>query len=308
MPIKTKKYIRFGFILIITIGILIYLFQKIPFANVLNLIKEANFKIILLTLGISFINNFLVSAHRWKAILKHLGCPISLKDLLLIKIGSNPIISILPLKTGEFFRPLYLKRLRGISYSKSAFSILSEYTLNILALTFPIFIGIIIYLSQNNIFNLNLSKTTGIMFLYLSFLPVKHSDYYALFKIHLKQLKGLFKNKIILLYTSLFVFGELLNVYLLSKALHSPLPLYAILIFIPIVILISGLPITILGLGTRETAILFFLSKFAPPQTLLSLGILYSFVEHLFPMIIGVSLSGLFLNRTFWGKPSCASS
>jgi len=188
MLTKAKEYIRFAFTLIITTAILTYLFQEIPFANVLNLIKEANFKIILLALGISFVNNFLVSAHRWKAILKHLGCPISLKDSLLIKIGSDPIISILPWKTGEFFRLLYLKRFRGISYSKSAFSIISEYTLNILALAFPILIGLIIYLSQNNNLNFNLSKTTGIVFLYLSFLSVKHSNYYALFKMYLKKL------------------------------------------------------------------------------------------------------------------------
>lgn len=299
MLTKAKEYIRFAFTLIITTAILTYLFQEIPFANVLNLIKEANFKIILLALGISFVNNFLVSAHRWKAILKHLGCPISLKDSLLIKIGSDPIISILPWKTGEFFRLLYLKRFRGISYSKSAFSIISEYTLNILALAFPILIGLIIYLSQNNNLNFNLSKTTGIVFLYLSFLSVKHSNYYALFKMYLKKLEGLFKNKSILSYTFLFMFGELFNIYLLSKALHSPLPLHAILIFVPIVILISGLPVTILGLGTREATILFFFFKFAPPETLLSLGILYSFVEHLAPMIIGVSLSGLFLSRIF---------
>lgn len=308
----TKEYIRFSFVLVITIGIFIFLFHKIPFPDVLNSIKKADFEIILLTLGISVINNILVSTQRWRIILKHLGCSLSLKELLLVKMGSNPVVSMLPMKTGEFSRVLYLKRLRNISYPVSTFSIISEYLLNILAFLFFIFIGIIIYLSQNN--NFNLSTSIGIMALCpLSFLSAKrnlyrksqskfYNSYYKLFKTYLMEFKGVLKNKYLLLYTFLYTFVELINVYLLSKAVYNPLPVYGILIFIPLIILISNLPLTVAGLGIREAAIIIFFLKFGPPEILLSLGILFSFVENLFPMIIGASLTGPFLSRVIWGK------
>ncbi|MBL7197169.1 MAG: flippase-like domain-containing protein [Candidatus Omnitrophica bacterium] len=314
MEIQKKKFIRFVFSLIATIIIFvfIFIFYKISFLDILEKIKTADFRIVLFTLCISIISNFLISAYRWKLILKHLDSPISLKESLLIKLGSDPLISLLPFKSGEFSRLLYLKRFRNISYFSSFFSVAGEYILNISALLFSIFVGIIIYLSQRH--NFILSAGVCIIPLGLAIfmwpkwnlhrgLPHEaQGSYYSLFRIYLKRLKVSLRNKVVLLCTFLFTIAELSNIYLLSQALYNPLPLYKILIYAPLIIIASSLPITIMGLGVREMAVTFFFLRFAPPEVLLSLGILYTFVEHIFPMIIGACATGLFLNRIFWGR------
>jgi len=304
-----KKYLRFSFALAVTVGIFIFLFSKVSFIDVISAIRKADFKIIFLTLILSIVSNILIAAYRWKMILNHLGCSISLKESLVVKMGSDSLTSMLPLKIGEFSRIVYLKREKCISYSKSTISIMVEYSLNILALLFFLFLGIIVYLIQNR--HIVLFSAINIPILSLvSFGSLRlntygklkdklNADRYILFKTYFKELIRVARDKTIILYTVLFIAPGLINIYLLSKALHINLPLYAVLIFTPLVIISSSLPITISGLGIREVSVLLLFSQFAPSELLVSLGILYFFVEYLFPMVIGVSVTGVFLRKIF---------
>jgi len=117
-----------------------------------------------------------------------------------------------------------------------------------------------------------------------------------------REFRIILSNKSICFYTFLFAFANMLNIYLLSRALYKPIPLYGIFIFFPIVQLMTSLRITIAGLGVREMAIVFFFSKFASPETLLSLGILYSIVDHVFPAVIGTSVTTVFMKRILKSK------
>jgi len=304
-----KKYLRFSFALAVTVGIFIFLFSKVSFIDVISAIRKADCKIIFLTLILSIISNILIAAYRWKMILNYLDCPISLKESLVVKMGSDSITSMLPLKIGEFSRIVYLKRVKGIPYYKSMISIIAEYLLNILILLFFLFLGIIIYLIQNRSIILFSSLNISLLSLvplcslrlntYGKLKDKLSAGWYILFKTYFKELMRLTRNKAIILYTVLFIAPGLINIYLLSKALHINLPLYAVLIFTPLVIISSSLPITISGLGIREVSVLLLFSQFAPSELLVSLGILYFFVEYLFPMVIGVSVTGVFLRKIF---------
>ena len=309
---KARRYIRFVLSAAITIGIFILLFHKIPLGEVVNTIKKANFKIILLILGISLISNTVISAKRWKLILERLGCTISLKESLFIKLGSDSVVSLLPIKIGEFSRMEYLKRLKNISYSKSLISIISEYFLNIFMLILFAITGAVIHLFQGSRLNVSVSSLRTLLPSFLLFSEKSHTasntniklinNYFGLFKKSLGGLMMSLRSPSILFYSFLFMLAEIVNIYLLSRALHYPFPLYNIVLFVPIVILISSLPLTIAGLGLREAVVILFFLKLAPFQVLLSLGILYSFTEQLFPMIIGTTLTGPFLIRIYYGK------
>jgi len=176
-------------------------------------------------------------------------------------MGSNIFVDIFPVKTGEFFRMLYLRRLQKIPYSKSILGAL-------------------------NIFGRLKNRL--------------NNKYYRLFRISLKNAGKLMKKKNILFYTFLFWIAELFNVYLLSIAIGISVPLYGIFLFMPIVIILGSTSITFAGLGIRETAIIFLFLKFASAEALFSLGLLYSFVESLFPMFISLGLTGSFLNKILW--------
>jgi len=150
MGVKVAKFVLLGLALIITAGIYVFLFHKINFFGALNLIKEADAKILVLAFAISIFINFLISTNRWKIILKSLGHHLSFKETLLIKMGANPLISLFPMKSGELSRALYLKHALGISYPQAVVSIIGEYMLNFIAAICFILLGIAIYLYQGS--------------------------------------------------------------------------------------------------------------------------------------------------------------
>lgn len=304
--VDKKWQLQFIFSGIFTIGIFVFLFHWVPFAKIFKIIRSTNFSIICLTLFISAISNILISAYRWKLILKELGILISLKESLFIKMGSNIFVDIFPVKIGEFFRLLYLRRLQKIPYSKSILSIGSEYLLNIIALLCSVLLGGTIYLGNHVDFSLLKSFLScspvilGALNISGRFKRQLNNKYYRLFRISLRNVRKLMKKTNILFYTFLFWIAELLNVYLLSIAVGISVPLYGIFLFMPLVIILESTSITFVGLGIREAAIIFLFLKFASVEALFSLGLLYSFVESLFPMFIGLGFTGSFLNKILW--------
>ena len=102
---------------------------------------------------------------------------------------------------------------------------------------------------------------------------------------------------ILILYSLLLKGFELLDYFLIFKALGLEIPLRAVILFAPLAILISEVPITFLGLGSREAAIVFFFSAFAPPEKLLAAGLLISFVEYILPNFLSLLLLKPFLDK-----------
>ena len=304
--VKHKRTLRIIFAILVTVGIFILLFQRISFNSVLNTMKNANLKIVILTSLISLISNTLIVSYRWKLILQELNCSISWKEALFIKMGSR----ILPFKTNEASRVLYLRRLKEIPYSKAIFSVVSEYLLSGLALICFILVGVVFYCCRIKAF----SKSSVATYLnYTKFLllaGIANIDracrkrfwdrVWGLFRDYSGKFKGLLKNRKIIFISFLYWGFDLLNVYLLSLAVNNPLPLFGILLFMPIVIFAGGIPISVGGLGTREVTLIFLFSSYGSLEILLSISLLYYFIEQLFPNLVSVGFSGMFLNKVIW--------
>ena len=109
--------------------------------------------------------------------------------------------------------------------------------------------------------------------------------------------ENIFKNKKIILFSLLFGFLELVCFYFLSKAINVDLPFSEVFFYLPIIILLSSIPLTFLGLGMREGLVILLFQKYASAGRLLALGILYSFVEHIFPTLIGLGFTSIFINK-----------
>ncbi|MBZ0156872.1 MAG: flippase-like domain-containing protein [Alphaproteobacteria bacterium] len=69
-----------------------------------------------------------------------------------------------------------------------------------------------------------------------------------------------------------------LSVYILSKGLHLPLSFLSLLVFLPMIILFSMIPVTVSGIGLREGAFVFLLgSTGVSPESAISLSIVWFF-------------------------------
>lgn len=299
-----KKNVKFVFSLAVTLVVFIVLFRNIPFVKVFNLIEKANFRIISFVVTISLFNSFFISPFRWKLILNKMGCDISWSESLLIKAGGDPIISSVPFKVGEISRVLYLKRIKNMPSSKAIFSIFIEYFLNVLAILFFILLGGIVWLFQGQSFALD--RQASLFFCFLGRKKVlSENKWIDNLKTRLKTCfinREIFLNKKVLFYSFLLFFFELLCGYLIARAINADIPLFSILVYLPLVILVSSIPVAFLGLGVRESIIVLLFLKYASSEKLLALGILYSFAEYILPMLIGLSLTSLFVSRIIASK------
>jgi len=105
---KKIKFIKHFFILLLLI--FIFLFSKIDFFEIIKIFKDINLFLLSFAVFISFLNKIFLNANMWKHILKYLGCNTPIKEAVFIRMASYPIKILLPIKSGEFFRALYLKK------------------------------------------------------------------------------------------------------------------------------------------------------------------------------------------------------
>ncbi|MDA8340307.1 MAG: lysylphosphatidylglycerol synthase transmembrane domain-containing protein [Nitrospiraceae bacterium] len=109
---------------------------------------------------------------------------------------------------------------------------------------------------------------------------------YEYFKIYSKKRDILFKA---FLYSVFVQISGIFAVYMLSRGIALDIPFLSLLIFVPIIILISFIPVSISGIGLREGAFVIFLGTIGvSPDLSVTLSILW------FLSVVVASLWGLF--------------
>lgn len=83
---------------------------------------------------------------------------------------------------------------------------------------------------------------------------------------------------------------SMLQAYWLFKAVGAIVPFSAIYAFHPLSIFTGLIPITIAGVGTRDSAIIYFFSNFAASEQSLAVGILYGIQSYWITALLGIPL------------------
>ena len=99
---------------------------------------------------------------------------------------------------------------------------------------------------------------------------------------------GFRQKSVLVIYSFIYQSSEFINTFILLKAVGVTVPFFYLMVIVPVIMVVNNLPITVLGLGTREIAIVFFFARFGPAASLLSAGILISLVEHVLPVVAGL--------------------
>lgn len=275
------KNIKFILSIIITFLILYFIFNKIDFREVWSVFLGSN-KYLLLA---SFLFVFLIhpfAVFRWKLILKILGYNVDFKGLLNIYLANLPISKITPASSGDFLRSVHLRGV--VPLSKGMGLVFFEIVIDILFLALSAVIGglilgnyiavligfcvifgfmifmfiinkIIIYFPEKYKIKIN-------NFLNVFYLVYKNpKDFFAVLGISLLTLI------ILLTYFkfSFFIFGEKIN-------------FLVIFTFYPLVNFFSLIPVSVYGIGIRESSMLYFFSQFVSGKSILAVSLVYSFL------------------------------
>ncbi len=290
---------------IIGIGIFIYILLKLDFGKVIEEIINA--KISWMLIAFFFISISLITQTlKWWVIAKIQKTEVSFIESVKINLISNFYGFITPARIGGITRANYLKKYNSGKIGKGVSNFMLDKILDIvsliilvilfsfifkevlpmsyiyypIALLFTISIFLLIFTDEN--------KSKKILKLFYIFIPGKIKEKAR--KTFYLSYEGMPKRK----YFVLFFFLNIINwvillapSYFVGMAIGMNVPFIYFLAILPIATLVSQIPITISGLGTREAALISLFGLFGIESTKVFSMSLISLILGLIPVIIG---------------------
>jgi len=140
---KAKNGLKVGLGLVISLGFLYLAFRQLDFQQMKQAFSQANYWLLLPSLGILFLSHWLRSV-RWQILLRPMQkIPVgTLFSALLIGYAAN---DILPAHLGELIRAYLIGRKRTMPASSALASIVVERIIDVLTLVFLMAVTLILY-------------------------------------------------------------------------------------------------------------------------------------------------------------------
>lgn len=295
-----KKYIA-----IIGIFIFVYLLIKLDVIKIMKEISKANLFLLLISVFLVFMF-LIIQTSKWFFIAKNQKISIPFKEAFKINLISNFYGFITPSKIGTIIRAKYLEK-----YGAEIGTGVCNFTLDkILDISSVLFIAIIFSFIFRGFFSISIQYLI-MVFLILIFLTLvfmkKERSKFLLGFIYRKIIPENIKAKARLTFNSFYenmpkkrymILFFLLNIinwifvyfisFLIGRSLGINLPFIYFLAILPLSTLVSLIPISIDGLGTKEATLIFLFSLFGIEATkVFSMSIIFLFVTGILPALIG---------------------
>jgi len=273
------------------IGLIIfgYILHTLDLSKLANNIQNANLTFLGLAV-LAVLLSLIIHGLKWQTIIKHYGKAPSLFESVRIFCIGTMIGFLTPLKVGVFIRSAYIKHL---GLQKAIASVLVDRITDI---------GFVCFVAVLSIFSLNLEvifmPSQKIIMLFLIVIA-------AIIAFAIKKFRSKITNLInetlsvinnkktivpLIFLTPIAFLSTVLIYYLIAQSLGINLSLTFLLMVVSITVLIETIPITFLGLGTREAGMIFMLAmKGISAESAVTLSLLYLFTNYLTLSIIGLS-------------------
>jgi len=254
-------------------------FKIVPYKSLLPLFKKISYFYIFLGF-VSILSLHLIAGLRWYFILKILGIKVSLREAIYVFFSGLFFNLFFPsLIASDIFRSVALTS-RFSKGGKILISVIIDRFSGMIALTFLVLISFILgkdFLKEKEILlGAGVLIIISSLFLFSLYLPHPFKLINKLFKRKqkfLEKINNLCKDlsffrknpfaffKIVAAYSFPI---QVLNIFSFFFTLHAfgkEVPLIGFFITVPFIILITTLPVTVAGIGTRELACIYFFSK-----------------------------------------------
>lgn len=292
--------------------ILLLLLRRSNATQIMATVRNADARLVSLSIAASLIINIFVGTAKWRKILAALGYTITFSEALMVRSGCIPLKLIFPLKSHELLKALYLKQHKSIPVIQSINSLLLDKSFNLVTLVGVFVCGLAFIKTP-----VPPALAAAILALLILIVFFKRARLYlshvcgrihpAFGKLTEQLLDGftqlsLKEKGVIILYSMLYQGSEFFNTYILMKAVGiNTVPFSLIAVFLPLIMIANNLPLTVLGLGTREALMVFFFLPYAAREMLLGASIMVSLIEYIIPVCFGLLFVHAFLSRIIGG-------
>lgn len=251
-----------------------------------------------LSLFISLAANLGLSSWQWRTVYDEIGYSIPVEEHAFVKLALYPLRAALPLRAGDLGRAVYLSAQHRVPVALgvathglilivnttillylSVIGFLGAGHIMLSAMAFTLFGGIIIgvVIGRNYLVS---AQTT----------EAKRAGWFERQLYKMRPVADLSLNSLlpITLLGLVTLLAQIVSFSLIATALDVPIPPEKIFTYTPIIMLAGSLPFTFMGLGVREWTTIRLFAPFAGPETLLSLGVLFSVIDQLIFAFIGL--------------------
>lgn len=305
-----KKNIWKKFLPFIGLILFIYLLWRFDCQKIYQSILEVNVWYLLFLLPLLFLV-FYVQTLKWNLILRNQGIKVNLITLYKIQLVGAYYASLTPAKVGNLVKIFYLKDRVSQSIEECSSSAIIDKILETITLIFLGAIGSFFLIDRFPNLYLQLIFILAIItLLFYIFYSKKRTRFVLKFLFNLivlEKLKGRLRQSFHLFYdrfpckrqlilpTILAIINWFL-IYCLSfvvaLALGIKINFFIFILLLPLAAMAGLLPITILGLGTRETALIILFQPYGLlPEKLIVMSVLSLVLNFILPALIGLILS-----------------
>jgi uncharacterized protein (TIRG00374 family) len=275
-----------------TILVLVLLYTRIDLPALLRQLRQMNMAFFLLALGF-FVPQVFVTALRWQCMVRDV-CPMGILDAAQLILAGKALNALVPSKLGEMSKAYFLKTQANLDLSKGGALVMLEKAFDVLGLCTLMLLGVLLTpqhgpveasaalaagLAIVVIIGLCTCRTGGLqrwlqgkrgLAQRLATLLESWEAILARWKVHSTRLAG-----IVLLSVGLW-FLHLVQVYLFFVALHSSVAAKMVFAYVPLSIFIGLLPLTIAGMGTRDSALILLFAPYESAVVMAGVGVLCS--------------------------------
>ena len=275
--LQPRNYIR-----IVGILLFVYILSRVDFSQLTTLFREIHLSYYLAGLCL-LIPAFLIRILKWKILVSGVGADIPFGSIAIVLAKGIFLGVLTPGRLGELWQAKYLNDMSGLPIGKGVYAVLMDRIIDIIVI---VTIAIIASLSLS-LFGLTKIVTVSI---YVSSILVVVMIYFLLkgerIKKLVKSITGLFapqplKERIdsflneffenfrtsntktfikVLSCSFLYYFVAVLIYYFVALALKITVPFWFLFLIVSLIWLILMVPVTVLGLGTRETGLILLFS------------------------------------------------
>lgn len=302
-------------LMLLAVPLVIYaaLFHKLGIERIIDQLREASVWPLLVAGGASLAAAVVMNSLVWQQILRGMGYRLAFGSAVFAENASLPLRMLLPAKSGEVFKALYIKAVGVAGLSQGLGSVMLHKVVNVIAL---------MLLSLPAV----MSDVGGSARKLLILLAVCLWIYFwpgTLQRITERGSRSLPErlrnaaNKIVgalsgtalsrkvglLALAAVFQSAHLVSVAMIFRSLGVEVPLAALCAYIPVVVLLGIVPIALYGLGTRDAAFVFFFSGFVGEDAAMAAALLFTLIQFILPVLVGSTMTWPFVTIVLKMQP-----
>ena len=252
-----------------------------------------------------FVPQVLVSAYRWSVMVRH-QVRISLWESTKLILAANALNILLPSRVGDLSKAYFAGRHGKLEMKRGMNVVFFEKYIDLASLGVVILTGIFFQKiwDQPTLWGFGFSIFMIGIFPLLYFLNLGHHLSYSIFRKnrflakvkvfledtqeYLDEIKGKPRELAWILAVSVFLwFLHLSQFYLIFLALHSSVSVFNVFRLVPLAILVGLVPLTVAGVGTRDSAMIYFFAPYESVALVAGVG-LFASLRYFVPGVLGL--------------------